>query len=78
MCDFKGRARKPCPAIIERLTYGELQLLRDAHRLVSELGRHAPIFVRNMEIKAWLDLDFKAQASIVKYLGASEQTHVRN
>ena len=78
VCDFKGRTRKPCPAVIERLTQGELLLLAATARNASQQDRDSDIIARNVEIEAWMDRDLKAQAFIVKYLGASEQTHVRN
>ena len=76
--DFKGWTRKPCPAVIERLTQGELLLLAATARNASQQDRDSDIIARNVEIEAWMDRDLKAQAFIVKYLGASEQTHVRN
>ena len=78
VCDFKGRARKPCPAVIGRLTQGELLLLPAGVRTATEQDRDADIDVRDAEIESWMDKDLKAQAFIVRYLGASEQTHVRN
>lgn len=77
VCDFNGRARKPCPASIERLTRGELRLLPAAGRLVAELDRDAAIAARGIEILAWMDLDVKLQALFLKCLGAFEQTHVK-
>ena len=78
VCDFKGRARKPCPAVIECLTQGEFQLLLAAVRTASTQDRLTDIDVRDAEIETWMDRDLKAQAFIVRYLGPSEQTHVRN
>ena len=40
-------------------------------------ANRAEITARESEIDAWIDLDMEAQAFIVKYLGASEQRHVR-
>ena len=36
------------------------------------------IKTREAMIKAWMDKDMEARAFIVKYLGASQHTHVRN
>ena len=38
----------------------------------------AEINAREADIHTWLDMDLDAQAFIVKYIGASEQTHIRN
>lgn len=43
MCEFKGRAHKPCPAVIERLSQGELQLLPPRARIASKQNRDADI-----------------------------------
>ena len=60
VCDFKGRVRKPCPAVIERLTQGELQLLPAAVRTASSQDRLTDIDVRDAEIETWMERDLKA------------------
>ena len=72
VCDFKGRTRKPCPAVIMRLTQGELNLMIDTTRDASVLDRDVDIVVRDAEIELWMERDLKAQAFIVRYLGALE------
>ena len=72
--DFRGRARTPCPAVIEPLS-------RQANLILDENARDQHIVdlkIRMDEIDAWMAMDLKAQSFIVKYLGASEHTHVRN
>ena len=72
--DFRGRARTPCPAVIEPLS-------RQANLILDENARDQHIMdlkIRMDEIDAWMAMDLKAQSFIVKYLGASEHTHVRN
>ena len=54
VCDFKGRTRKPCPAVIMRLTQGELNLMIDTARDASVLDRDADIVVRDTEIELWM------------------------
>ena len=76
---FRGRPRTPCPALIPLLTQGEISAPNppDA-RVAAARDNEREISVRNVAIENWLDLDLKAQSFIVKYLGASEHTHVRN
>ena len=76
--DFSGRARKPCPGAITPTSQGELLLLPFDDRNVARDANRTEISARELEINAWIDLDMEAQAFIVKYLGASEHTHVRN
>ena len=47
-------------------------------RTIARNDNTAQIVTRTAEIEAWFDTDMDAQAFIVKYIGASEQTHVRN
>ena len=78
VCDFKGRARVICPARIMPLAQGALLLLPLADRAVARDENGLDISAREAEIEKWLDMDLDAQAFIVKYIGASEQTHIRN
>lgn len=76
---FRGRPRTPCPALITPLTQGELSDTYPPDARVAALrDNEFEISQRNIDIDLWLDLDLKAQSFIVKYLGASEHTHVRN
>ena len=76
--EFHG-PRIPCPAPIPLLTQAELDSLpvtvvvADAIR-VNGLN----VGAKETKIKAWLKIDMKAQAYIVKHLGPSQQSHVRN
>ena len=72
--DFRGRARTPCPAVIEPLSSQALRTL-DSDAIVQMQIEEK---TRESEIDAWMAMDLKAQAFIVKYLGASEHTHTRN
>lgn len=76
--DVEGRARKPCPVVIAPLTQGELILIPLDDRMVAKDEKREEIKTREAEIEAWIDRDMEARAFIVKYLGASEHTHVRN
>ena len=50
----------------------------DGARKTATHNRALAMATRNVEIATWNKKDFAAQAYIVKYLGASEQTHVRH
>ena len=78
VCDFKGRARVVCPARIMPLAQGDLLLLTLEERVAARDENTAEIAARETEIQIWMDMDLDAQAFIVKYIGASEQTHIRN
>ena len=78
VCDFKGRARVICPARIMPLAQGDLLLLSLEDRVIARDENGVDIIARETEIEKWLDMDLDAQAFIVKYIGASEQTHIRN
>ena len=76
VCDFKGRTRKPCPALLMHLSVADLNNIDVADRAVGD--RNVVLIASQILIDAWFDKDLDAQAFIVKYLGSSEQTHVRN
>ena len=78
VCDFKGRAIVVCPAHIMPLDQGELLLLTLEERVIARDEHTAEITARENAIQNWMDMDLDAQAFIVKYIGASEQTHIRN
>ena len=78
VCDFKGRARVVCPARIMPLAQGDLLLLTLEERVVARDENTAEITARETEIQIWMDMDLDAQAFTVKYIGASELTHIRN
>lgn len=78
VCDFKGRTRKPCPALIMHFSDAELNNIDVADRGQAVRERNAEIVASQNLIDAWFDKDLDAQAFIVKYLGSSEQTHVRS
>ena len=78
VCDFKGRTRKPCPALIMHFFDAELNNIDVADRGQVVRERNAEIVASQNLIDAWFDKDLDAQAFIVKYLGSSEQTHVRS
>ena len=72
--NFRGRARTPCPAVIEPLSAQALRTLDPDAIDQMQLEEKT----REAEIDAWMAMDLKAQSFIVKYLGASEHTHTRN
>ena len=72
--NFRGRARTPCPVVIEPLSHQALLTL-DEDAIDQQ---KAEVKTREDEIDAWMTMDLKAQSFIVKYLGASEHTHTRN
>ena len=78
VCDFKGRTRKPCPALIMHLSVAKLINFDVADKGQAARERNVEIFSSQILIDAWFDKDLDAQAFIVKYLGSSEQTHVRS
>ena len=72
--NFRGRARTPCPVVIEPLSHQALLTL-DEDAIDQQ---KAEVKTREDEIDAWMTMDLKAQSFIVKYLGASEHTHTRS
>ena len=78
VCDFKGRTRKPCPAFIMHLSVVDLNNINVADRGQAIRERNVEIVASQILIDAWFDKDLDAHAFIVKYLGSSEQTHVRS
>ena len=78
VCDFKGRPRFIFPAHIMLLDQGELLLLTLEERVIARDEHAAEIITREDDIQKWMDMDLDAQAFIVKYIGASEQTHIRS
>ena len=78
VCDFKGRARVICPARVMSLAHGALLLLPLDDRAFSRTENAGEITTREDGIQKWLNMDLDTQALIVKYNGASKQTHIRN
>lgn len=78
VCEFKGRPRKACPALITPLSDPELNAIVLADRGVAIRQKAIEIAACQLTIDEWMESDLDAQAFIVKYLGASEQIHVRN
>ena len=78
VCEFKTRPKVDCPVPITPLAQGVLALLPAAERTIARDENASEVTVRNAEIEKWMELDLDAQAFIVKYLGASEQTHIRH
>ena len=76
---FRGEARKPCPALIQPLTQADLDAYattyaaNDAQRV-----NVADVRSSKVEYDAWMKMDMKAQAFIIKHLGPSEHMHTRN
>ena len=60
------------------LAQGALLLLPLADRAIAREENGVDITAREAKIEKWLDMDLDAQAFFVKYIGASEQTHIRN
>ena len=78
VCEFKGRPRKACPALITPLSDPELNAIVLDDRDAAIKQRTIEIAACRLTIDEWMESDLDAQAFIVKYLGASEQIHVRN
>ena len=78
VCDFKGRPRTTCPDRINPLAQGALLLLALEDREDARNAHTIDMKERDEEIQKWLDMDLGAQSFIVKFLGPSEQTHIRN
>lgn len=76
---FRGGARTPCPVLIPLLTQAELLALPSTDVGANAVSANIAVSANSQrDVDAWLLMDMKAQAFIVKYLGASEHTHVRN
>ena len=76
---FRGGARTPCPVLIPLLTQAELLALPSTDEGANAVSANIAVSANSQrDVDAWLLMDMKAQAFIVKYLGASEHTHVRN
>ena len=78
ICGFRGGIRTPCPVLIPLLTQAELDDLPQA--VFADVMRYNAAAHMNSKVEwdAWMLMDMKTQAFFVKYLGASEHTHVRN
>ena len=77
VCDFKGRPRTTCLDRINPLAQGVLLLLPMEEREDAR-NAHNLDMVRNDEsIQKWLDMDLDAQSFRVKFMGDSEQIHIR-
>ena len=78
--DFKGRTRIPRPAVIEPLTQAAVDSLPGdaAPRRAAANTHQQNVDARNLLVDAWDAQDLKAQAYIVRFLGPSEQIHVRD
>ena len=76
---FRGGARTPCPVLIPLLTQAKLAALPSTDVGANAVSANIAVSANSqIDVDAWLLMDMKAQAFIVKYLGASEHTHVRN
>lgn len=75
---FGNGARTPCPALITPLTQADLDLIAidDVNRQMGD--NDALVRESQRDYDAWIKMDMKAQAFIVKYLGPSEHTHTRH
>ena len=78
VCEFKGRPRRACPALITPLSDPELNAIVLADRGAAIRQRAIEIAACQLTIDEWMESDLDAQAFIVRYLGSSEQIHVRN
>ena len=76
---FRGGARTPCPVLILLLTQEKFDALPQTVVRADVVSANIVVVANSqIDVDAWLFMDIKAQAFIVKYLGASEHTHVRN
>ena len=78
VCDFKGRTRVIYSARIMALTQEALLLSPLEDRANNRTENAVELTTREDEIQKWLDMDPDAQVFILKYIGASKQTHIRN
>lgn len=76
--DVGDRARKPCLSVITSFTQGELILIPFDDRKVACDENRVNATTCEVEIKAWVGKDMDAQTHIIKYIGASKYTLVRN
>ena len=77
--EFRGEARVPCPVLITLLTQAKLDSYpRGTNMAEVQRDNNAAHRSSKIAFDAWMLMDMKAQAFIVKYLGASEHTHTRH
>ena len=75
--EWNGMAREPLPAVIVSLTPQEEGALDPLLFRDARATRAAEIVARDAAIADWRKRDLTAQTLILKYLGPSEQMHVR-
>lgn len=76
--DFKDLPRIVCPARIPPMAQGALALIPATDRSAARDAHTESISERDLEIEQWTMKDYDAQAFLVQYVGARQQTHIRN